>query len=144
MKINFYKKFLVILVSSSYLSSENILEIYNEALENDPTYKAAEYSYLADKEIVVQGRAALLPSITLSGSTNWNEYYQNDVLQQEYNSFSKSARITQPLFRLDTWFNFKRSKSLTNAAEADFAYEQQSLLLKLLSCILESLGQLII
>ena len=87
MKINFYKKFLVILVSSSYLSSENILEIYNEALENDPAYKAAEYSYLADKAIVVQGRAALLPSITLSGSTNWNEYYQNDVLQQEYNSF---------------------------------------------------------
>ena len=113
-----------------YLSAENILEIYNEALENDPTYRSAEYSYLADKEIVVQGRAALLPSITLSGSTNWNEYYQNDVLQQEYNSFSKSARITQPLFRLDTWFNFKRSKSLTNAAEADFAYEQQSLLLR--------------
>ena len=130
MKINFYKKFLIFLVSSSYLSSESILEIYNEALENDPTYKSAEYSYLADKEIVVQGRAALLPSITLSGSTNWNEYYQNDILQQEYNSFSKSARVSQPLFRLDAWFNFKRSKSLTDAAEADFAYEQQSLLLR--------------
>ncbi len=130
MKINFYSKLLIVGLSCSYLSAENILEIYNEALENDPTYRSAEYSYLADKEIVVQGRAALLPSITLSGSTNWNEYYQNDVLQQEYNSFSKSARITQPLFRLDTWFNFKRSKSLTNAAEADFAYEQQSLLLR--------------
>ena len=130
MKINFYNKLLIVVLSCSYLSAENILEIYNEALENDPTYRSAEYSYLADKEIVVQGRAALLPSITLSGSTNWNEYYQNDVLQQEYNSFSKSARITQPLFRLDTWFNFKRSKSLTNAAEADFAYEQQSLLLR--------------
>ncbi len=130
MKINFYSKLLIVVLSCSYLSAENILEIYNEALENDPTYRSAEYSYLADKEIVVQGRAALLPSITLSGSTNWNEYYQNDILQQEYNSFSKSARITQPLFRLDTWFNFKRSKSLTNAAEADFAYEQQSLLLR--------------
>ena len=130
MKINFYSNLLIVVLSCSYLSAENILEIYNEALENDPTYRSAEYSYLADKEIVVQGRAALLPSITLSGSTNWNEYYQNDVLQQEYNSFSKSARITQPLFRLDTWFNFKRSKSLTNAAEADFAYEQQSLLLR--------------
>ena len=130
MKINFYSKLLIVVLSCSYLSAENILEIYNEALENDPTYRSAEYSYLADKEIVVLGRAALLPSITLSGSTNWNEYYQNDVLQQEYNSFSKSARITQPLFRLDTWFNFKRSKSLTNAAEADFAYEQQSLLLR--------------
>ena len=123
-------KLLTVLLTCSFISSENILEIYNEALENDPTYKSAEYSYLADKQIVVQGRAALLPSITLSGSTNWNEYYQNDQLQQEYNSFSKSARVSQPLFRLDSWFNFKRSKSLTNAAEADFAYQQQNLLLR--------------
>ena len=123
------KLFLIILLSG-HLTAENLLDIYNEALENDPTFKVAEYSYLADKEIVVQGRAALLPSITLSGSTNWNEYYQDDVLQQEYNSFSKSARVSQPLFRLDTWFNFKRSKSLTNAAEAEFAYEQQNLILR--------------
>ena len=123
------KLFLIILLSG-HLTAENLLDIYNEALENDPTFKAAEYSYLADKEIIVQGRAALLPSITLSGSTYWNEYYQDDVLQQEYNSFSKSARVSQPLFRLDTWFNFKRSKSLTNAAEAEFAYEQQNLILR--------------
>lgn len=123
------KLFLIILLTG-HLTAENLLDIYNEALENDPTFKAAEYSYLADKEIVVQGRAALLPSITLSGSTNWNEYYQDDVLQQEYNSFFKSARVSQPLFRLDTWFNFKRSKSLTNAAEAEFAYEQQNLILR--------------
>ena len=130
MHFNFHIKSLVILFSCSYLWAENILDIYNEALENDPTFKAAEYSYLSDKQIVVQGRAALLPSITISGSTNWNEYYQNDILQQDYNSFSKSARVSQPLFRLDTWFNFKRSKSLTNAAEADFAYQQQNLLLR--------------
>jgi len=130
MHFNFYIKSLVILFSCSYLWAENILDIYNEALENDPTFKAAEYSYLSDKQIVVQGRAALLPSITISGQTNWNEYYQNDILQQDYNSFSKSARVSQPLFRLDTWFNFKRSKSLTDAAEADFAYEQQNLLLR--------------
>ena len=130
MHIKIVDKLLLVSLCCTPLYSENILEIYNEALENDPTYKSAEYSYLADKQIVVQGRAALLPSITLSGSTNWNEYYQNDILQQEYNSFSKSARISQPLFRLDTWFNFKRSKSLTTAAEADFAYQQQNLLLR--------------
>ena len=130
MRINLKSKILFVLLVSSHLSSENLLDIYNEALENDPTFRSAEYSYLADKEIVVQGRAALMPSVTLSGVTNWNEYYQNDQLQQEYNSFSKSARVSQPLFRLDTWFNFKRSKSLTNASEAEFAYEQQSLLVR--------------
>jgi len=80
--------------------------------------------------LVVQGRAALLPSLTLSGSTNWNEYYQDKQLQQEYNSFSSSARLTQPLFRLDSWFQFKQSKALTSAAEAEFAYEQQNLLVR--------------
>jgi outer membrane protein len=131
MEMNNFKKqlFLVFLISFG-LQSENLLEIYNEALENDPTFKAAEYSYLADKEIVVQGRAALLPSLTLSGSTNWNEYYQDKQLQQEYNSFSSSARLSQPLFRLDSWFQYKQSKSLTNAAEAEFAFEQQNLLVR--------------
>ena len=99
-------------------------------MSNDPTFKAAEYSYLADKELKVQGRAALLPSLTLSGSTNWNEYYQNKELQQQYNSFSTSARVSQPLFRLDTWFQYRQSKSLTDAAEADFAFEQQNLLVR--------------
>ena len=127
MQNKIYIQLVIVYFFGAFLYSEDILEIYNEALENDPTYRAAEYSYLADKQLVVQGRAALLPSLTLNGATNWNEYYQNDELQQEYNSFSKSARISQPLFRLDSWFNFKRSKSLTNASEADFGYQQQSL-----------------
>jgi len=125
-----YTKSVLALFISFNISSESLLDIYNEALENDPTYKAAEYSYLADKELKVQGRASLLPSITLSGSTNWNEYYQNKELQQQYNSFSTSARVTQPLFRLDTWFQYRQSKSLTDAAEADFAFEQQNLLVR--------------
>ena len=75
MRINLKSKILFVLLVSSHLSSENLLDIYNEALENDPTFRSAEYSYLADKEIVVQGRAALMPSVTLSGATNWNEYY---------------------------------------------------------------------
>ena len=128
MKTN--KKLLLAIFFAANISSESLLDIYNEALENDPTYKAAEYSYLADKELKVQGRAALLPSITLSGSTNWNEYYQNKELQQQYNSFSSSARVSQPLFRLDTWFQYRQSQSLTDAAEADFAYEQQNLLVR--------------
>lgn len=130
MQNKIYIQLVIVYFFGAFLYSEDILEIYNEALENDPTYRAAEYSYLADKQLVVQGRAALLPSLTLNGATNWNEYFQNDELQQEYNSFSKSARLSQPLFRLDSWFNFKRSKSLTNASEADFGYQQQSLLLR--------------
>ena len=62
---------------STFVSSDSLLDIYNDALENDPQYRSAEFSYLSGKEIKVQGRANLLPSITLNAQTNWNEYYQN-------------------------------------------------------------------
>ena len=70
------------------IEADNLLDIYNEALENDPQFKAAEYTYLSGKEIKKQGMAALLPNISLSGQTTWNEYYQLGELQNEYNSFS--------------------------------------------------------
>ena len=54
------------------LASENLLDIYNEALDNDPQYKSSEYSLLAGKEFVVQGRAGLFPNVTLNASTNSN------------------------------------------------------------------------
>ena len=126
------KKILVtsLLAFSIHSSADSLLDIYNDALENDPQYRSAEFSYLSGKEIKVQGRAALLPSISISAQTNWNEYYQNGNLQNQYNNFSTSARLTQPLIRLDTWFKYRQSKFLTDAAEADFAYSQQSLIVR--------------
>jgi outer membrane protein len=119
-----------LLAVSINTTADSLLDIYNDALENDPQYKSAEFSYLSGKEIKVQGRAALLPSITISAQTNWNEYYQNGNLQNQYNNFSTSARLTQPLLRLDTWFKYRQSKFLTDAAEADFAYSQQGLIVR--------------
>ena len=120
----------LLLFVSGNVASDSLLDIYNDALENDPQYRSAEFSYLSGKEIKVQGRAALLPNVTLSAQTNWNEYYQLGELQNEYNNFSTAARITQPLIRLDSWFKYRQSKFLTDAAEADFAYSQQTLIVR--------------
>ncbi len=126
------KKILVtsLLALSINSAADSLLDIYNDALENDPQYKSAEFSYLSGKEIKVQGRAGLLPNISISAQTNWNEYYQNGNLENEYNNFNSSARLTQPLIRLDAWFKYRQSKFLTDAAEADFAYSQQALIVR--------------
>ena len=60
------KKILVIpiLAFSIHSTADSLLDIYNDALENDPQYKSAEFSYLSGKEIKVQGRAGLLPNIS--------------------------------------------------------------------------------
>ena len=129
---NMNKKILVtsLLALSINSGADSLLDIYNDALENDPQYKSAEFSYLSGKEIKVQGRAGLLPNISISAQTNWNEYYQNGNLENEYNNFSSSARLTQPLIRLDSWFKYRQSKFLTDASEADFAYSQQALIVR--------------
>ena len=57
-----FKNLVLISFISLPLASENLLDIYNEALDNDPQYKSSEYSLLAGKEFVVQGRAGLLPN----------------------------------------------------------------------------------
>ena len=104
---------------------ENKINIIGNGVVIDPWALLNEI-----EEIKKQGMAALLPNISLSGQTTWNEYYQLGELQNEYNSFSQAARISQPLLRLDTWFNFRRSKFLTDASEADFAFQQQNLIVR--------------
>ena len=95
--------------------AEDLKDIYELALINDPTFKAAEATYRVGKEYKVQGRAGLLPSLNISGSTGWNEYRLEEALLDEYNSNNYSGTLQQPLFRLDSWFKFKQGKSLTQS-----------------------------
>ena len=71
-----------------------------------------------------------MPQLRVSGGTNWNEYYQERELQNSYNTFSFGLNLSQPLFRLDKWFLNKQAKENLEAAEAQFAYQQQELIIK--------------
>ena len=110
--------------------SENLEDIYELALSNDPLIKSAEATYRSGQEYKIQGRAGLLPNLSVSGSTNWNEYRVLDELRDEYNSNNYSATFSQPLFRMDRWFKFRQGKDLTKGAAAEFAYQQQETMVR--------------
>ena len=82
------------------------------------------------KEDLNQARSGLLPQLRFSASTNWNEYYQERVLQNDYNTFSYNLNLSQPIFRLDSWFVTRQAKQNYEAAEARFAYQQQDLMIR--------------
>ena len=71
-----------------------------------------------------------MPQVRVTGGTNWNEYYQDRQLQNDYNTFSYGLNVSQPLFRLDRWFSNKQAKENVEAAEAQFAYQQQNLIIR--------------
>ena len=127
---------------SSFLKGENLEEIYELALKNDPLLKAAEATYRAGKENKAQGRAGLLPTLSISGSSNWNEYRVLDQIIDQYNSNNYSGRLSQPIFRMDKWFQFKRGKSLSDSAQAEFGYQQQETMIRVASAYFNVLNSI--
>ena len=121
----------LLLISISFeVFSNDLLSIYKEALGKDPEFNSKKADLAISKEFLNQSRSVLLPQMRVTGGTNWNEYYQDRALQNDYNTFSYGLNISQPLFRLDLWFSNKQAKENLEAAEAQFAYQQQELIIK--------------
>ena len=95
MKIFIFSFFLLFLTSLAF--SKTLSEIYEIALEEDPQLKIAEATFRANKEIKEQTLAGLLPSITTSASTTWNNSFIDNNKTDEYNSFGYSLRLSQPI-----------------------------------------------
>ncbi len=106
--------------------AETLLDIYKIAVKNDPVILAAKANYNADKETLKQGRAVLLPQ--LSGSANKLE--PNDPTTTNPDKTTYSASLSQSLFNVPAWFQFKSAKNMDQVAEATFAANQQDLIIR--------------
>ncbi len=127
--MKFYIKFLLLILTFN-VAANDLLSIYQEALEKDPDFNAKKADLKISKEYLNQARSGLLPQLRFSASTNWNEYYQERILQNDYNTFSYNLNLSQPIFRLDSWFVSRQAKQNYEAAEARFAYQQQDLMIR--------------
>ena len=133
---------LIFATMTSSIRGENLSEVYELALKNDPLLRAAEASYRSGKENKAQGIAGLLPTLSVSGSTNWNEYRVEEQLIDQYNSNAYFANLNQPIFRLDKWFQFERGTALSEAAAAEFAYQQQETMIRVASAYFNVLNSI--
>ena len=124
------KLILTLMFISTVFTADDLLSIYNEALERDPEFNSKKADLKISKEFRNQSISALLPRLNLSASTNWNEYYQERILQNDYNTFTYNLNFNQPLFRLDSWFTSRQAQKNYRAAEAQFAYQQQNLMIR--------------
>jgi len=106
--------------------AETLSDIYKIAVKNDPVILAAKANYNADKETLKQGRAVLLPQ--LSGSANKLE--PNDPTTTNPDKTTYSASLSQSLFNVPAWFQFKSAKNMDQVAEATFAANQQDLIIR--------------
>jgi outer membrane protein len=136
-------KKLVWLLATPFLSSPlwatDLLQIYREAQNNDATFAAARSTLEAGRERTPQARAGLLPTLSLSGNSLWNQnelYLRNGTLPStldpnpRFNSNGYTLALTQPLFRWQNWVAYDQSKFQVAQAEANFVQAGQDLILR--------------
>lgn len=138
-------------------SAVDLITAYNSAKLNDPVLGQATASFAATKQLVPQARAGLLPNITASGQTTWNEqsFPIPDVLDTdpnsptfgearsipdlEFNEHTWRAELRQPIFDMPSWFTYTSSKASVDAAEWNLAATEQALIVRVVQAYLDVL-----
>lgn len=128
---------MMLLGHSAHLRAENLLAIFERALQNDPIIKQIEAKRSAAGESREQGLARLFPTIALTGASG-REWRHNRIVNlnnlfpssQEYWNHSFSLNVTQPLFHWDHWIKLSQSDNQIAQAQADYEAELQNLIVR--------------
>lgn len=118
----------IILPAPIYAS--NLMDIYREALEQDTQYKSARAAYVAAQEKTIQGRAGLLPNVTLTGHVR--RLYINTTFGPEQIIPQRGAVLsaTQPLIRVESLIIYAQSKIEVAQADSQFVVAAQDMILR--------------
>lgn len=126
------------LIASAFITlnahAGDLLQTYKDALANDAQFGSARASQLAGEEKSVQGRALLLPTVTLSGgktkTTVVSEpaFGPGGTFSSTQNTYS--LQLTQPIFRWGNWQQFEQGRLSVVATDAQFAQAQQDLIVR--------------
>ena len=116
----------LLLVAASQAVAENLVEVFESALESDPEFLAAGADNRAAQEIRPQARAGLLPEASLSLTTQWNE-------RQRYpdtRSDNVTLNVEQPIWRQDRHIAVYQADSRIARADALYAAARQDLMVR--------------
>ena len=132
---------------------DDLVNILQLALENDPTLRQAEANYRANRENVTQSRSSLLPSFGLGGSTSRltsgptdSVYFdiRNPITGQTtrtrvandhsfspgLNNHGYGLNLSQSIVNLSNWYSFQSAKASDKAAAVNLAAEEQNLIMR--------------
>lgn len=114
--------------------SENLLEIYQLAQQNDAQLKAAQAQRDSTFEAKPQAEALLKPSVALSANANG---IRSDVMHSPAGSGSShfatadlGINVSHPLYHRDYWIMLEQADKQVAQAASQYAAEQQDLLVR--------------
>jgi outer membrane protein len=128
--------FLCLLLAAAPAFGTDLMQVYRDALEYDAQFAAAKASREAGQEKLPQARAGLLPALSATASTTWNDVDFRRrtpgaaTVDTAYNSNGYQLTLTQPIFRWQNVEQYRQGKLAVAVADAQFAQAKQELILR--------------
>ena len=139
---------LIVLLSSSLVTAEvaapakqqSLLDVYQQALINDPTLASALSANQAAQEIIEQGKALYRPTVNFSANatasqtdiqylgTGFNQFRNEG--KQNFEGYNYGVEARQPIFRKQNLVQIEQSKTQVSQADKQYHLSQQALILR--------------
>ena len=111
--------------------TDDLVTVYQLALEADPQYQAAIEAHNAALEVIPQSRAALLPNIAITGDVSRNRFDPRKSGDTTYSTNQTySVGLRQPLYQRERWLQLEQADNRVVQADATLLAAQQDLLLR--------------
>ncbi|MEO0346659.1 MAG: TolC family outer membrane protein [Pseudomonadota bacterium] len=134
-------------IAAPQAGAEDLLDIYQRALQSDPQIREAEANLLANSELRPQARGLLFPQINASGSETRSENSGVQVFPQavspteviqvtsefetrDIESTFWQVELRQTVFRWDQFIGLQQADKRVAEAEANYEGAQQGLMLR--------------
>lgn len=115
---------------------QTLLDIYHQALANDPALASALNANKAAQEIIEQGKALYRPTINFSTSVNNSRtdvrFLDRDIPggRANFDSYRAAIEARQPIYRKQNLVQMDQAETQVSQADKQYHLSQQSLILR--------------
>lgn len=120
-------------------AADDLMQIYQVALERDPQFAAADVARDALRETVLQAKAGLLPKVNASTEINFSRQHANyensnlisgAVQTRNISTRGLALNINQPLYQRDLALFVDQANTRVNQSEFDYQAARHSLMVR--------------
>jgi outer membrane protein len=127
------------MLAAGAVQAQDLLSVYDLALENDPALKEAAQQLASAREVMPQSKAQLLPNIFVGGDL---AYVNRDTRSsasstnegtEDFSTYSLALRLQQPVYRRDYWMQLDQAENQIAQAEANYASAELDLMARVIN-----------
>lgn len=134
MKTRLLPLLLILLFWVPMAQAENLMQVYELALQNDAQFRAARATRDSAFESRPQAVAQLLPNLSMSGNADRIDSKvvntSTGATSSLYNKNSLTLSLSMPIYRRELWVQLDQADDQIAQAEAVFAAAEQDLIVR--------------